>query len=176
MIPAMRAAADRLTWEGALLAYIASLLPAKVQERPIKATGRTIRQAYADLLASDAAHNADLAAAIGRPAPAAPPHDGTLAELVQRLAAARRARYLLFDLVGELEAPNLLAIIEDRSGAYAECAFTVIEALPEIEAEPLVVNWLALVDVEGDGRPHLAARKAAYISRVREQLQVEQQG
>lgn len=162
MTPEVRAIADRFIYEQATVKHIAALAPDGSLDRPVKGYDWTVRQVLAHLAKSLNDYAAMVRAWLNGDFPIPPgwnPHDvnattaarykdaplpeivalfGTgLNELVDALAAIPDERS------GENFGPRpLLQTFEVFSGHCLEHAIPLVDALPEVRMDPLVLNWL----------------------------------
>ncbi|MEX2081076.1 MAG: hypothetical protein WEC33_05625, partial [Dehalococcoidia bacterium] len=142
---ALRAAADRLTWEGALMDHLVASLPADSGERLCPRLAWTVDQVLAHL----AAGHAHAATALGSllagasPAPLSPREE---------LAAARDRLHDLLVSIQSLGVPGgeqgaaIGEALARSAGHYSEHTWDILEAVPELANDPLLCNWLLFVD------------------------------
>lgn len=189
MIPEVRAVADRLTWEGALAAYLASILPGGGPARRIHDLGWTVQQTYAHLARQEQMHADGLERLLrGEPLrPAGWDHPAWEAETARLggglgiphwLDEASRQRRRLYETFGALDDTRihdladstrlLLDVMRMWSGHYAVHAFDILAVTPELTLDPLLVNWLLGLDTVGN--PALAGSQTAFGQRVRQAL------
>lgn len=189
MIPAARAVADRFMWEGAILRFLAEILPPGADERDVPGPGWNVQQLYAHLARQEQAH-ADRLEGFLRGQPVAPTKQeyelweantarlGLERGLDHWLDLIEEQRERLYALLGELDEARWVGpydstrsvadILKRWSGHYAEHAFDLIEVVPEVTLEPILLRWLLRLDLSGD--PALQERQRAYAGRAREAL------
>lgn len=170
MTPEVRAIADRFIYEQATLKHIASLAPEGALDRPVPGTDWTVRQLLGHLAQSlnDYAEMVRKLAGGEPPIPQGWDPHAVNAETVARLEKASLTDlFQLFgsginDLVAELTAiPD--GRVEEQSGPTpamstlqvlaGHClthAIPLVEALPEVRMDALVLNWLLYADFETD--------------------------
>jgi len=177
MTPEIRAAADRFILDTANVKYIAANLPPGGLEREVEGFGWTVRQLLAHIATNQGAYAVRLAGVVAGEAPARVWDRAAGDRLNDQ--AARRARKTpsreivrqldeaLVRIVATLEAlpPEaadgdlgdraLAERVTDWSKHSAEHGIDLIDALPELRFDPLMLNWLLYVDYTGD-----AAREA----------------
>ena len=173
----IRAAADRFILDTANVKYIAANLPPGGLEREVAGFGWTVRQLLAHIATNHERYAVRLAGILAGEAPA-PPRDRATGDRLND-QAARRARKTpsreivrqldeaLVRIVGVLEALTPAAAsgelgdrpLVERVTAWsrhcAEHGIDLVDALPELRFDPLMLNWLLYVDYTGD-----AAREA----------------
>jgi hypothetical protein len=178
MLPAVRAVADRLTWEGGLVRYMLEALPEEVLDRPAPSLeGWTVRQAFAHLAVAEQLHADTLERFLAGEPPRPPGFDidafnaETIAaqreadpqDIADQLAEARDHLFVLLERLdaGTLEQEMLPGRTVEAALArwaehYSEHAWDIIEAVPELRFDPLLLNWLLRIDYTG--HPSLAER------------------
>jgi len=190
MIPTVRALADRLMWEGAILRFLASILPEDAPARATVTPGWSVTEAFAHLARQEQLH-ADSLERVLHGGPASPPgwdraaYEAETSRLAADLsiphwldeAARQRARlYTMFGHIDEaaLERPfnstrTIREALDAWSGHYADHAFEIIEVAPEVLLEPILVRWLLRLEAGPDEA--LAAKQQALAQRVRAALE-----
>ncbi|HXU25125.1 MAG TPA: maleylpyruvate isomerase N-terminal domain-containing protein [Tepidiformaceae bacterium] len=177
MTPGIRAAADRFILDTAHVKHVATSLPPGGLEREVEGFGWTVRQLLAHLATNQERYAIRLAeVAAGQPTTG----DRDRADRDRRNdQAARRARrtpsreivrqldQALVRIVSALDALSpeaadgnlgdrpLVERVTAWSKHCAEHGIDLIDTLPELRFDPLVLNWLLYVDYTGD-----AAREA----------------
>lgn len=161
MTPELRAIADRFIYEQATLKHLTALAPEEAMQRPVNGTEWNVGQLLAHLGASMSTYaEAVRNWLLGEPQDERIDPDATTAGTVDRFVGASRldvTRELGQGLVNLFAA--LSAIPDERlsdtfGGAAAidtlrtfgeHClghAIPLVEALPEVRMDPLVLNWL----------------------------------
>lgn len=189
MIPPARAVADRLIWEGAILRFLAGILPPGAAERHIPGPGWNVQQLYAHLARQEQAHADRLEGFLGGQ-PVAPSKEeyelwqaetvrlGLEYDLDHWLDAIELQRGRLYALLAQVEEArwagpydstrSVADVVQRWSGHYTEHAFDLVEVVPEVTLEPILVRWLLRLDLSGN--PALQERQRAYARRAREAL------
>ena len=162
MTPEVRAIADRFIYEQATVKHIASLAPEDALDRPVPGLDWSVRQLLAHLGQSLADYAAMVRRWLAGEFPIEPgwdPHTVNARTAEQYKAAPLVDVMALFGsglnaLVASLAAiPDerasedfgprpLLATFEVLSGHCLEHAIPLVNALPEVRMDPLVLNWL----------------------------------
>lgn len=170
------------------LKLLATQLPAGALERPVPSLGWTVRQALAHLASAQSAYAASLDSL-----PAALPLNSDAFD-APRLAAARAVEAeprplpaILADFdsslqrlvshcnaLGEeaLACPvgerSLLSVIQRWSGHASGHAIQILGALPELRADPILLNWLLYQDFSA--QPSQLALQQVLFAEVRARL------
>lgn len=188
MTPAIRAAADRFILDTANVKYIATNLPAGGLERPVEGFGWTVRQLLAHIATNQDRYAVRLAGVVaGEPPP--PSRDAPARDRLNDQAAVRARRMpsrqivrqlddALSRIVRALEALPAAAAssnVGDRTLAERVTAWSkhcsehgidLIDALPELRFDPLMLNWLLYADYTGDAAR--STRQRSLLDDVRE--------
>ena len=187
LLPGLRAAIDRFWLDGANLVYVASLLEGELAERRCQATGWTMRQTVAHLAESPRWYGEALAHFVaGKPGfPSDPnPTDRNAAHATRHattpiadllaLHSANRTATLLGlrgltpdEQAGSLGRATVIATAEAWSLHYAHHALDFLEAVPEVQLDPLLVNWAFWADFPDDA---WNARRDALLKAVRKAI------
>ena len=169
MLPAVRAIADRVVLDTANLKYIAAILPDDALQRRLPEGDWTVHDLFAHFAATEELH-ADiserfLAGGEGYPAgfqidafnaeAVAEAADASLAALIDRFEAARARLLAGYE---RLTASQLTASVRERtlrdaldgwSRHYARHAMDLLDVVPEIRFDTLVLNWVLHADLRG---------------------------
>ncbi|MEO6397985.1 MAG: DinB family protein [Tepidiformaceae bacterium] len=190
--PEARAVADRFMFDTGNLKLLASLLPIDALARQVSALGWTVQGAFAHLAAAQAGYAGCLealpsslplsAAAFDEPRlaadravqgelPALPAildeFDSSLRRLVARL-----------DVLGEealacrVGAFTVLDNLRAWSAHAAAHAIEMLEALPELRADPMLLNWLLYQDFSD--QPTQFALQQTLLTEVRKRRAAEE--
>lgn len=187
MIPAVRAVADRFILDTANVKYIAEYLPKGAEKRRIPGSTWTVGQAIGHLALSHAIYAAiveRLVAGDNRLPPGFDP-DRTNAEdakvtlkwprkrLIAELDASLKLLLAAFE---KMEPPHWETAISDRHPvsealpAFAQHiavhGLELVDALPELRFDPIVLNWLLYVDFSAS--PELFERQQKLFADARE--------
>jgi hypothetical protein len=177
MHPALQAVSDRYIMDVANVLYLVADLPPGANGRTVPATGWTIAQTVAHLGHTATAQAEAIARAgegqpLEAPASVAPPAL-ELPEAVASLNAGRahmlealRAVPDAFLRTGE-PAVALVEQADDWSYHFTVHALEILEVLPELRMDLMLLNWLLSMDVSDD--PAARARQVALF----EDLQAE---
>lgn len=168
MTPEVRAIADRFIYEQATLKHIAALAPADALDRPVPGTGWTVRQLLGHL-AQSLNDYAEMVRKLAGGEPPIPqdwdPHAVNAATVARLEKAPLRDLFQLFgsginDLVAELAAiPDeqvgeqsgptpTMSTLHMLAGHCLTHAIPLVEALPEVRMDALVLNWLLYAEFE----------------------------
>ncbi|MCE7927749.1 MAG: maleylpyruvate isomerase N-terminal domain-containing protein [Dehalococcoidia bacterium] len=186
MLARVHALADKLIYDVAMARYLAATLPKNGLERKIPG-GWTVRQLIGHL--GDA--QARYAAALANVLAGEPPFPGGFDPERQNSAAAPafasarlpallesldQTRSSLLDLMGsfspaQLEMPfshglSLIEALGAWSGHIEGHALDVIDAVPELGRDPMVLNWVLYADYTAD--PGRLVRQQRLLEAVRE--------
>lgn len=192
MLPATRAAADKLIFDCANIAYIASLFDRKALERPVERLGWSVRQVFGHI-----ALQLDWAAdAVPKLLAADPNERGavdwdalnaefarkaegmSLVEILETMARGRDR--LIAQLLALSEADlnrkvlgetTLVDIIESWLPHMEEHALDLLDAEPALRRDPMVLGWILYADFPG--RPDLNERVDQLYEEVREWAESE---
>lgn len=186
MVPEVRALADKLIYDVAMVRYMATSLPKGGLERAIPG-GWTVRQLLGHLGDAQARYVDALArSAVGEPpfpsgfdpdrlnSAAAPAFaKARLPALLDSLGSTRDA---LLDLLSPLTAEQLgssfshgltlLGALQAWSGHLEGHALDIIDAVPELGRDPMVLNWVLHADYSRHPGRH--ARQQRLFEEVRE--------
>lgn len=189
MHPVVRAIADRLIWEGAVLELFAGLLPESADGRPAGDGEWTVRQLFAHMAIKERLHADNLERYLRGEVPRPPgfqvdawnaetvaaARDMSFEDILSVLESERARLFAMFATLGEddlerefIPGRPLLAAITAWSGHYVEHGFDLIEAVPELNLEPIVVTWLARAELPPDSP--LANRQQALVTVIRAEL------
>lgn len=169
MTPELRALADRFIFEQATVKHIASLAPPDAFERTVHGGGWTVRQLFAHL----AACLGDYQALIERLLRDEPPLGGWDRDASNRQTSKRFASASLDELLAlfgsglngliaamaaipdeRLTEPlgpgDVLSCLQALGEHYLSHAIVLVDALPEVRFDPLVLNWLLSANFEED--------------------------
>ncbi|HET7738063.1 MAG TPA: hypothetical protein VFK32_05765, partial [Tepidiformaceae bacterium] len=101
--------------------------------------------------------------------------DMSFEDILSVLESERGRLFTMFAALGEADLERefvpgrpLLAAITAWSGHYVEHGFDLIEAVPELNLEPIIVTWLARAELAVDSP--LARRQDALIAAIRAEL------
>jgi len=165
--PEARAVADRFMYDTGNLKLLATQLPGGALERPVPAQGWTVRQVLAHLAAGQLAYAevldriasgsegltvedldqpriaADRAVSVdARPLPSILEDlDSSLRRLVAQLNVLTGDSLQL-----RVDETTVLALLLSWSGHAAGHAIEMLEALPELRGDPMLLNWLLYQD------------------------------
>lgn len=169
MTPAVRAAADRFILDAANLKYLASCIPKGGMDRSVEALGWTVRQVIGHLVASQERYGQTIALLLADD----PPAPGRGVEEFNAQVAEQTRSTPLPDLLGRLDlaTARLLALCEripsepsdykldglclaDALGPWsthvAEHGIDLVDALPELRFDPMILNWILYADYSAD--------------------------
>lgn len=167
MLPAVRAVADRVILDTANLKYIAAILPGGALERRLPEGDWTVHDLFAHFAATEELHAdiCDRFLAGGEGYPAGFEIDAFNAEAVGKAAGAslgdlfdrfEAARARLLTCYEHLTAPQLRAPMRGRtvlealdgwSRHYVRHAMDILDVVPEIRFDSLVLNWVLHADL-----------------------------
>jgi len=191
MLPEVHALADRLVYDVAMLKYVATGLPKSGLERAVPG-GWTVRQVLAHLAASQAMYveALDRFLAGERPLPAGWDPDRINAEAAQRyskarlpdtlrgLATSRDALILCFEQLSAVQlacpfghVPSLRKVLFAWSRHCEEHALDLVDALPGLRIDPMVLNWVLHADYSDS--PDRNARQQRLFAEARDQIDHE---
>ena len=186
MLPAVRAIADRMILDSANLKYIAAILPRGGLGRIVPGTGWTVRQVIGHVGDAEARHVAAMERLLAGATPFPADYDrddanaasaqrdakAPLKSLVARIDDAVSRSVPLYECVtasiaaSRARGKDTLAVLLDRwSRHYVAHGIDLVDALPEIRFDPMLLNWLLFVDFEGE--PDAAARQRKLWEDVR---------
>lgn len=185
MTPEIRAIADRFIMDTANLKYLASGVSKDALERPVEVLGWTVRQAIGHLVVWQEAY-VDVLPVLLRGDELDPNFDindfnaegaeqtrqTPLPELIGRLDLALvRLIALLEQLPAGLEeAPagpaRFIDLLRGWSLHLAEHGIDLVDALPELRFDPMILNWVLYVDYSDDSRR--LGRQQALLADVRD--------
>jgi uncharacterized damage-inducible protein DinB len=172
MTPEIRAAADRFILDTANVKYVATHLPPGGLEREVQGFGWTVRQLLAHIASNHERYAVRLAGILAGEAPPAT-RDRAAGDRLNDQAARRARKTPSREIVRQLD-ESLVRIVAsldalppdaatrnlggrplpervtDWSKHCAEHGIDLIDALPELRFDPLMLNWLLYVDYTGD--------------------------
>lgn len=190
MLPEVRAIADRLTWEGAIMRFLGEILPEDAPGRATRDPGWPVNEAFAHLARQEKLHADGLEYFLaGEPAYSPSRDHAAYQAETARLAAelpldhwldeAARQRARLYEMFGSIDDPllardfsagrTLRQALHAWSGHYADHAFEIIDVVPEVVLEPILIRWLLHLDPGPDEA--FAAKQRALAQRVRAALE-----
>lgn len=167
MLPAVRAVADRVILDTANIKYIAAILPEGALERRLPAGDRTVHDLFAHFAATEDLH-ADVCDRFLAGGPGYPPGfdidafnaeavaeaaEDSLAALIDRFEAARARLLACYErldaaqLKASVRDRSLLGVLDGWSRHYARHAMDVLDAVPEIRFDSVVLNWVLHADL-----------------------------
>ena len=171
MTPEVRAVADRFILDAANLKYVASVIPMGGLDRPLVALGWTVRQTIGHVVASQERYSrtiADLLADAVATASfdvdefnagaAEQTRSTPLPDLLGRLDLATARLLALFEQMPsgveerEVGGHSLADLLGPWSEHVAEHGIDVVDALPEVRYDPMILNWILYADYSGDER------------------------
>ena len=192
MLPVTRAAADKLIFDCANIAYIASLFDRKALDRPVERLGLSVRQVFGHL-ALHLEWEADALPRLqaGEPGEGGPVEwdalnaefarktkDTPLLELLETISRGRDrliAGLLKLDqaaldrkVAGET---TLADIVESWLTHIEEHALDLLDVEPALRRDPLVLDWILYADFPD--RPDLNERLDRLFEEVREWAESE---
>jgi hypothetical protein len=191
MLPEVRALADKLAYDVAMLKYVATGLPKGGLERTVPG-GWTVRQVLAHLAASEVMCVEALDRLLAGEPPVPPDFDpdrinaeaaqrhseARLPDVLGALADARDAMISRFEQLTAVQlgspfgrVPSLRTVLVAWSGHCEEHALDLVDVLPSLRVDPMVLNWVLHADYTD--RPERNARQGRLFAEVREQLDRE---
>lgn len=177
MTPELRALADRFICEQATVKHILTLSPADAHDRPVHDGEWSVRQLFAHLAASLGEYEA-IIVKLTRGEPAL---DNWDPEATNRQTAANYASRSIDDVLA-LFGSGLNGLIDAMAGLpderltdqfgpgevlpglqalgehYLSHAITLVDALPEVRFDPLVLNWLLSAEFEDEASVNWQAK------------------
>ncbi len=188
MLAEVQALADKLVFDVAMLKHLATNLPRGGLERAVPG-GWTVRQVLAHLAAAQAmcVEASDRFLAGEPPVPpdfdpdranaeAAPRYSqARLPEVLSGLSATRDAMLSRFEQLtaGQLASPfgrvpNLRTVLAASSRHAEGHALDLVDALPRLRLDPMVLNWVLHADYSGSAERN--ARQQKLFAEVRDRL------
>jgi len=192
MLPEVRALADKLIYDVAMVKYIATGLPQGGLERVVPG-GWSVRQVLAHVAASQTMYaraldrfltgeeplprgwdpdriNAEAAEAYAR---------ARLPGVLREFQASREATFSCFEQLTEAHlaspfwrVPSLGAVLTAWSRHCEAHALDLVDALPGARTDPMVLNWILHADYSDS--PERTIRQQRVFAEVREQLKREE--
>jgi hypothetical protein len=184
MTPELRSIADRFILDAANLKYLATNLPPGALERRVEALDWTVRQAIGHFVVWQEAYDEIVPRMLtGNALPAAFRGDdfnangaeetrGTpLPELLARMQSGLSRLLTMIDGMPDSPAgaPGRQATVDflaHCASHVAEHAIDLVDTLPELRFDPMVLNWVLYADYSHD--PRSFARQQALMADVRE--------
>lgn len=184
MTPEVRAIADRFMYETATLKHIVALVPDDGFERPVSGSSWSVRQLLAHLAESlhEYARVLGLWLAGEPPLEAWDPEEAN-AEVARAGAESSRLRIYerfgsgingLVEVLGKIpEAPEAFAgreavdVFRELGEHALGHAAALVDAVPEVRMDPLVLNWLLYADLPS---PDGEAWQARLLAEAREYI------
>lgn len=169
MTPELRALADRFIYEQATVKHIALSMPSDALSRPVHGGEWTVRQ----LLAHLGSALCEFQRAVEKLVASEDPLDGIDYEDINRRTAARYATADLAELLSllgsglnglvaafealpdhrladPLAASDVLTVLRSLGEHCLQHAIPLVDALPEVRFDPLVLNWLLSADFDDE--------------------------
>jgi uncharacterized damage-inducible protein DinB len=187
MTPEVRAVADRFIMDAANLKYLATRIPKGGLERPVEAVGWTVRQTIGHLVAWQERYArmiddllADTPTAAGfdsdefNAAAAEQARSTPLPDLLGRLDLATARLLALFEGMPpgtedrEVAGHRLADLLRPWSEHIAEHGIDLLDALPEVRFDPMILNWILYAVYSGDARR--LERQVSLMADVRERF------
>lgn len=192
MVPAIRALADRFTYDTATLKYVAAAAPEGGLDRMTEGSGWSVRQVLAHLALNQQRYADTVEQWLRDPRSADPGGDPTdvnarmatetsdlpperiiaiFDDSIRRLVAAtdQVEEPALEQPLGLWNVVDVLASWSRHAGAHAR---DLVSALPELRTDPMVLNWALFIDFSG--RPESAEWQARLLSEVRAIIQARE--
>ncbi len=173
MLPVLRAAADQFIFDIATLKHVADLAGDEGLERSCEATGWTVRQTLIHLAASMEGYAEVLEPASGSGQPAVEFGQAMpTVEIFERYDRARDrviAAFERFDATRPAANPPVFATIGPWVDHIPRHSIDLLEALPGVRIDSLVLTWAMFHDFGGD--PAWLARRRAIVKVIREEYE-----
>jgi hypothetical protein len=169
MTAALRAVADRLVLDTANLKYLATILPDAALDRPIANSDWTVRQVLAHFGATEHLHADICGRLLAGEEPQSPGFDinvfnaeavagktnASLGELLDAIDTGRARVLQCYEKIppAALSTPfrntTLLGLLDGWSRHYARHAMDLLDTVPEVRFDSMVLNWVLHADLRG---------------------------
>lgn len=193
MVPEVRALADRFIYDTATLKYIAVNAPADALDRSTPGSGWTVRQTLAHLAENQVRYGETVARWLGEePGLKLPgdPHAENAAAAERNASAPVASILAIFDrsvreivtasdqidesmAAREIGGWPVMRVLNAWASHAQGHAVDIVTALPELKADPMVLNWALHFDYSNE--PNSARWQVALAQEVRTLFQLQGQ-